>query len=86
MSSRAAVEPVAVAARPIIYLGMDVHKDSITVAVLPEGAEAQTVESRILTFVAVKLRNRPWARRPCLDLRLSVTSRAAELHGVGRSA
>ncbi|MDQ2664699.1 MAG: transposase [Gemmatimonadota bacterium] len=27
-------------ARPIIYLGMDVHKDSITIAVLPQGAKA----------------------------------------------
>jgi hypothetical protein len=26
-------------ARPIIYLGMDVHKDSITIAVLPQGAK-----------------------------------------------
>ncbi len=26
--------------RPIIYLGMDVHKDSITIAVLPDGAKA----------------------------------------------
>ncbi len=32
-------EPVpATPARPIIYLGMDVHKDSITIAVLPMGA------------------------------------------------
>lgn len=38
MSSRAAVDPAATA-RPIIYLGMDVHKDSITIAVLPEGAK-----------------------------------------------
>ncbi len=26
--------------RPIIYLGMDVHKDSITIAVLPQDAKA----------------------------------------------
>jgi transposase len=25
--------------RPIIYLGMDVHKESITIAVLPQGAK-----------------------------------------------
>ena len=31
---------VPVAARSIIYLGMDVHKDSLTVAVLPVGAKA----------------------------------------------
>jgi hypothetical protein len=29
----------AAAARPIIYLGMDVHKESITIAVLPAGAK-----------------------------------------------
>ena len=39
MSSRAAAVP---AVRPIIYLGMDVHKDSITIAVLPESAKAPT--------------------------------------------
>jgi hypothetical protein len=26
----------------IIYLGLDVHKDSVTIAVLPEGAAAPT--------------------------------------------
>ena len=36
MSSLAAVP---VAARLVIYLGMDVHKDSITIAVLPDGAK-----------------------------------------------
>ena len=36
--SSLAVAPVA--ARSIIYLGMDVHKDSITIAVLPAGAKA----------------------------------------------
>ena len=44
MSSRAAVERVA---RPIIHFGMDVHKDSITVAVLPEGAKAPTRLDRL---------------------------------------
>ena len=29
-------------ARPIIYLGMDVHKDSITIAVLPALAKGPT--------------------------------------------
>ena len=49
MSSRAAVEPVAAgaAARSIIYLGMDVHKESITIAVLPEGAKAPTRLDRL---------------------------------------
>ncbi len=30
------------ASRSIIYLGMDVHKDSITTAVLPAGAKTPT--------------------------------------------
>nr|MDQ2664784.1 hypothetical protein [Gemmatimonadota bacterium] len=32
----------AMSVRPIIYLGMDVHKDSITIAVLPAFAKAPT--------------------------------------------
>ena len=53
MSSRAAVKPaaapaaVAVAARSIIHLGLDVHKDSITVAVLPAGAKTPTRVDRL---------------------------------------
>lgn len=48
MSSRAAVEPAnAVAARSIIYLGLDVHKDSITIAVLPTGAKTPTRVDRL---------------------------------------
>ena len=44
MSSRAAAVPQAPAAAPrsMIYLGMDVHKDSITIAVLPQAAKAPT--------------------------------------------
>ena len=34
-------------ARPIIYLGMDVHKDSITIAVLPAVAKAATRVDRL---------------------------------------
>ena len=45
MSSLAAAGPVAV--RSIIYLGMDVHKDSITIAVLPQGAKAPTRLERL---------------------------------------
>ena len=33
--------------RSIIYLGMDVHKDSITIAVLPVGAKAPTRIERL---------------------------------------
>lgn len=33
--------------RPIIYLGMDVHKESITIAVLPEGAQVPTRLDRL---------------------------------------
>lgn len=43
----AAVAIGAAAARPMIYLGMDVHKDSITIAVLPEGAKAPTRLDRL---------------------------------------
>ena len=38
---------VPVAARSIIYLGMDVHKDSITVAILPATATAPTRLERL---------------------------------------
>ena len=38
---------VPVAARSIIYLGMDVHKDSITIAVLPQGTKAPTRLERL---------------------------------------
>src|SRR4051812_18579157 len=34
-------------ARPIISLGMDVHKDSITIAVLPAGAKTPTRLERL---------------------------------------
>ena len=45
MSSLAPVVPAAV--RSMIYLGMDVHKDSITIAVLPQGATAPTRLERL---------------------------------------
>jgi len=35
------------AAASIIYLGMDVHKDSITIAVLPMGAKTPTRLERL---------------------------------------
>jgi len=41
--------------RSIIYLGLDVHKDSITIAVLPEGAPAPIQVERLPNDVA-KLR------------------------------
>jgi transposase len=49
VSSAAALPVLASAptARPIIYLGMDVHKDSITIAVLPAGAKAPTRLERL---------------------------------------
>lgn len=43
MSSQSAPVP----ARPIISLGMDVHKDSITIAVLPAGAKTPTRLERL---------------------------------------
>ncbi len=45
MSLSPAVLPVAV--RCIIYLGMDVHKESITIAVLPAGAKTPTRLERL---------------------------------------
>ena len=42
MSSPAAVAPVVSPARSMIYLGMDVHKDSITIAVLPQSPKTPT--------------------------------------------
>lgn len=49
-SSSAAALPVlasASAGRTIIYLGMDVHKESITIAVLPTGSKAPTRLERL---------------------------------------
>ena len=37
----------ATAVRPIIYLGMDVHKESITIAVLPGAARSATRVDRL---------------------------------------
>jgi transposase len=37
----------ATASRSIIYLGMDVHKDSITIAVLPMGAKPPSRMERL---------------------------------------
>ena len=42
MSPRAAAVPTVPAARSMIYLGMDVHKESITIAVLPILAKTPT--------------------------------------------
>ncbi len=42
-----AAKSTSVAARSIIYLGMDVHKESITIAVLPEGAKSPTRLDRL---------------------------------------
>ncbi len=43
MSSASAVP----ATRSIIYLGTDVHKESITIAVLPDGAKTPTRLDRL---------------------------------------
>jgi transposase len=62
MSSRAAVEPAA--ARSIIYLGLDVHKDSITIAVLPEGAKTPTRLDRLPNDLS---RLKRWLERVARD-------------------
>jgi transposase len=60
MSSESATVP----ARPIICLGMDVHKDSITIAVLPAGANAPTRLERLPNDLA-KLKK--WIDRVARD-------------------
>lgn len=59
-STRAAAIPV----RPIIYLGLDVHKDSITIAVLPEGAKAP---SRVEKLVNELPTLKKWLDRAARD-------------------
>jgi transposase len=73
MSSRAAVER-AVAARSIIYLGLDVHKDSITIAVLPEGAKTPTRVDRLVNDLP-KLKR--WLERVARDGELRVCYEAS---------
>jgi len=46
-ASRPPTSTVAPAAHTIIYLGMDVHKDSITIAVLPQGVKSPTRLDRL---------------------------------------
>jgi transposase len=65
--SSAAALPVlasAPAVRSIIYLGMDVHKESITIAVLPAGAKAPTRLERLPNDVP-KLKK--WLERVARD-------------------
>jgi transposase len=45
--SSVASQFAATVIRSIIYLGMDVHKDSITIAVLPAGAKTPTRLDRL---------------------------------------
>ena len=58
------VAPAVPAARSIIYLGMDVHKDSITIAVLPADAKAPTRLERLVNDLA-KLQK--WLARVARD-------------------
>ena len=58
----------AVAPRSIIYLGMDVHKDSITIAVLPAAAKAPTRLEKLANDV------------PLLKKWLAKLTRDGELH------
>ncbi len=69
MSSRAVRTPeptnaTPMPARPIIYLGMDVHKDSITIAVLPEGAKTPT---RLEKLVNELPKLKQWIERVARD-------------------
>jgi transposase len=82
MSSRAAVEAAVAtvaaasvaAARSIIYLGLDVHKDSITIAVLPEGAKTPTRVDRLVNDLP-KLKR--WLERVARDGELRVCYEAS---------
>ena len=70
MSSRsaavaaAAAVPTVPAARSMIYLGMDVHKDSITIAVLPESAKTP---SRLEQLANDLPKLRRWLERVARD-------------------
>ena len=66
-ASSAAALPVLAsvpATRSIIYLGMDVHKESITIAVLPGGAKTPTRLDRLPNDLA-KLKK--WLERIARD-------------------
>lgn len=63
-ASAASARPAASASRPIIYLGMDVHKDSITIAVLPEGAKTPTRIDRLVNDLPTL---RKWIERVARD-------------------
>ena len=73
MSSPAAVP----AARSIIYLGMDVHKDSITIAVLPEGAKAPTRLERLPNALPTL---KKWIERLARDGEIQACSLSAATH------
>lgn len=66
MSSRAAEElaTAPAAARSIIYLGMDVHKDSVTIAVLPQDAMRPSRLDRLPNDLAVL---KKWLARVARD-------------------
>jgi hypothetical protein len=57
------IGPAAAAARSIIYLGMDVHKESISIAVLPAAAKAPTRLEQLPNDLP-KLPISPAAHRP----------------------
>ena len=64
----------SIATRSMIYLGMDVHKESITIAVLPPGAKTPTRLDRLANDLP-KLKR--WLDRIARDGELrSVTKRA----------
>src|SRR4051812_37788007 len=65
---------VPVAARSIIYLGMDVHKDSITIAVLPTDAKAPTRVERLPNELPVL---KKWLARLARDGDLSACYEAS---------
>ena len=71
MSSLSSIGP---AARCIIYLGMDVHKDSLTIAVLPADPKAPTRLERLPNDLG-KLKK--WLNRVASDGELRVCYEAS---------
>ncbi len=76
-------ESAAVATHSIIYLGMDVHKESITIAVLPATADAPTRLDRLANDLAKPKR---WRDRVARDGELRVCYEASGAGYVPRRA
>ena len=91
MSPRAAAPaavptgPAPAVSRPMIYLGMDVHKDSIRIAVLPQSAKTPTRLEKLANDLPER---KKWLERIAREARSTlVTKRAARgTYSVARSS